>query len=160
MELTCRPRCTAECPMALAIKQRRNLNGGGREAVVERPDGTRVPSMAFPSVLRDSTGKVVGAVNMFVDISERKRARSRFPSSPVSLNTASRTCWRPFKRPCISVSLTPPTVSNTQSRDASGRSPTSTEHDSANERRYTLRLAPRRPRVRNRDTDATMTTRR
>lgn len=63
----------AECPMAVAIKERRNLNGGGQEAVVERPDGTRVPFMAFPSVLRDSKGKVVGAVNMFVDITERKR---------------------------------------------------------------------------------------
>jgi PAS domain S-box-containing protein len=29
--------------------------------------------MAFPSVLRDSIGDVVGALNMFVDISERKR---------------------------------------------------------------------------------------
>src|SRR5205085_3010684 len=30
--------------------------------------------MAFPSPLRDSTGAVVGAVNMFFDISERKLA--------------------------------------------------------------------------------------
>jgi PAS domain S-box-containing protein len=63
-----------ECPMATAIKEKRNSNGGGQEAVVERPDGTRVPFMAFPSILRDSTGEVVGAVNMFVDISERKRS--------------------------------------------------------------------------------------
>ena len=48
-----------ECPMAAAIKDRQNLNGGGQEAVVERPDGTRVPFMAFPSILRDSAGKVV-----------------------------------------------------------------------------------------------------
>jgi two-component sensor histidine kinase len=60
--------------MAVAIKESRNTNGGGQEAVVERPDGTRVPFMAFPSILRDSTGKVVGAVNMFVDITERKRS--------------------------------------------------------------------------------------
>lgn len=67
----------AECPMAVAIKQKRSLNGGGREAVVERPDGTRVPFMAFPSILRDSTGKVVGAVNMFVDITERKQGEEQ-----------------------------------------------------------------------------------
>ena len=42
--------------------------------MAERPDGTRVPFTAFPSLLRDTTGKVVGAVNMFVDISERKRS--------------------------------------------------------------------------------------
>jgi PAS domain S-box-containing protein len=66
-----------ECPMAVAIKERRNMNGSGQEAVVERPDGTRVPFMAFPSILCDSTGKVVGAVNMFVDITERKRSEEQ-----------------------------------------------------------------------------------
>ncbi|MGB6543533.1 MAG: HWE histidine kinase domain-containing protein [Xanthobacteraceae bacterium] len=66
-----------ECPMAVAIKQGRSLNGGGQEAVVERPDGTRVPFMAFPSILRDATGEVVGAVNMFVDITERKRSEEQ-----------------------------------------------------------------------------------
>jgi PAS domain S-box-containing protein len=44
------------------------------EAAAERPDGTRVPFMAFPSPLRDASGKVVGGVNMLVDITERKRA--------------------------------------------------------------------------------------
>jgi PAS domain S-box-containing protein len=62
-----------ECPMAVVLKEKRNFNGNGQEAVVERPDGTRVPFMAFPSILRDATGEVIGAVNMFVDISERKR---------------------------------------------------------------------------------------
>jgi PAS domain S-box-containing protein len=66
-----------ECPMAVAIKEGRSPNGGGQEAVVERPDGTRVPFMAFPSILRDATGEVVGAVNMFVDISERKRSEQQ-----------------------------------------------------------------------------------
>jgi PAS domain S-box-containing protein len=66
-----------ECPMAVAIKERRHFNGSGNEAVVERPDGTRTPFMAFPSILRDSTGEVVGAVNMFVDITERKRSEEQ-----------------------------------------------------------------------------------
>jgi PAS domain S-box-containing protein len=61
------------CPMALAIEGEAVVDGQGQEAVIERPDGTRVPFMAFPSLLRDSDGKVVGAVNMFVDITERKR---------------------------------------------------------------------------------------
>ncbi|MEA2946143.1 MAG: hypothetical protein QOI40_1473, partial [Alphaproteobacteria bacterium] len=60
-------------PMALAIEGEAVVDGQGQEAVIERPDGTRVPFMAFPSLLRDSDGKVVGAVNMFVDITERKR---------------------------------------------------------------------------------------
>jgi PAS domain S-box-containing protein len=60
-----------QCPMAVVLKEGRAV--AGQEAVVERPDGTRMPFMAFPSPLRDATGKVVGAVNMFVDITERKR---------------------------------------------------------------------------------------
>ena len=66
-----------ECPMAVAIKEKQDSNGGGQEAVVERPDGTRVPFMAFPSILHDSTGEVVGAINTFVDISERKRSEEQ-----------------------------------------------------------------------------------
>src|SRR5882672_1673865 len=60
-----------QCPMAVVLKEGRVA--AGQEAVVERPDGTRMPFMAFPSPLRDPTGKIVGAVNMFVDITERKR---------------------------------------------------------------------------------------
>jgi PAS domain S-box-containing protein len=60
-----------QCPMTVVLKEGRAV--AGQEALIERPDGTRMPFMAFPSPLRDPTGKVVGAVNMFVDITERKR---------------------------------------------------------------------------------------
>ena len=63
------------CPTAPTSKEKRLTgNENGQEAIVERPDGTRVPLMAFTSLIRDATGTVVGAVNMFFDISERKRA--------------------------------------------------------------------------------------
>src|SRR5262245_60376835 len=45
------------CPMAIALKEQRAING--YEAVAERPDGTRVPFKAYPSPLRDSSGKVI-----------------------------------------------------------------------------------------------------
>jgi PAS domain S-box-containing protein len=61
------------CPMAVALKEKRDFAGNGQEAVAEQPDGTRIPFMAFPSLLRDAAGEVVGALNMFVDISDRKR---------------------------------------------------------------------------------------
>ena len=61
-----------ECPMAIAIKERRPLRGV--EAVAERPDGTRVPFMPYPTLLLDAAGDVIGAVNMLVDLSDRKRA--------------------------------------------------------------------------------------
>ena len=65
-----------QCPMAVAVKEGRSFAGNGQEAVAERPDGTRVPFVAFPSVVRDAAGAVVGAVNIFMDISERKRAEA------------------------------------------------------------------------------------
>ena len=66
------PMAHAECPMALALKEDRAVRG--MEAAVERPDGTRVPFIPYPTPLHDETGRLVGAVNMLVDISERKRA--------------------------------------------------------------------------------------
>jgi PAS domain S-box-containing protein len=58
--------------MAMALKEGRVING--MEAVAERPDGTRVPFLAFPRPFFGPSGEVVGAINMLVDISERKSA--------------------------------------------------------------------------------------
>ncbi|MDQ8729370.1 PAS domain S-box protein [Bradyrhizobium sp. LHD-71] len=59
-----------QCPMALALKERRPIRG--IEAVAERPDGTRVPFMPFPSPIFDASGRLVGAINMLVDLTEIK----------------------------------------------------------------------------------------
>ena len=61
-----------QCPMAVALRE--NLPIRGAEGVAERPDGSRVPFIPYPTPLHDSTGKTVGAVNMLVDITDRKRA--------------------------------------------------------------------------------------
>ena len=61
-----------ECPMAIALKTGRPVRG--TEAIAERPDGTRVPFMPFPTPLHDASGNVVGAVNMLVDLTERSQA--------------------------------------------------------------------------------------
>ncbi|MEA2977249.1 MAG: hypothetical protein QOF19_2769 [Alphaproteobacteria bacterium] len=63
-----------QCPMAVALKENRPIRGV--EAVAERPNGVRVPFLPFPTPLRDSAGKLTGAVNMLVDISERKQAET------------------------------------------------------------------------------------
>jgi two-component sensor histidine kinase len=60
------------CPMAMALKENRPVRGV--EALAERPDGTRRPFLPFPTPLRDLSGRLVGAVNMLVDIGERKDA--------------------------------------------------------------------------------------
>ena len=64
-----------QCPMALALKEDRTVRG--MEAIAERPDGTRVPFIPFPTPIHDATGKLVGAVNMLVDITDRKHAEER-----------------------------------------------------------------------------------
>lgn len=60
-----------QCPMAKALKEKRPNRG--MEAVAERPDGSRVPFMPYPSPIFDASGHLIGAVNMLVDLTELKR---------------------------------------------------------------------------------------
>ena len=69
-----RPMRHEECPMAVTLREGRPVRGV--EAVAERPDGSRVPFIPYPTPLRDAAGKVVGAINMLVDISERRQAET------------------------------------------------------------------------------------
>jgi PAS domain S-box-containing protein len=64
-----------ECPMAVALKENRPVRGA--EAIAERPDGTRIPFIPYPTPLHDSDGNLTGAINMLVDITERKKAEER-----------------------------------------------------------------------------------
>lgn len=63
------------CPMAMALKSGEAVHG--LEAVYERPDGTRGAFLAYPTLLRGPDGGIAGAVNMLVDISDRKQAEER-----------------------------------------------------------------------------------
>jgi PAS domain S-box-containing protein len=64
-----------QCPMAIALKEDRPVRGA--EAIAERPDGSRVPFIPYPTPLHDESGALIGAVNMLVDITERKNAEQR-----------------------------------------------------------------------------------
>lgn len=64
-----------ECPMAIALKAGEAVRG--YEAIAERPDGTRVSFIPYPTPLHDESGKMIGAVNMLVDITKRKAAEQR-----------------------------------------------------------------------------------
>jgi PAS domain S-box-containing protein len=66
------PIALEDCPTAKAVRTGQPVRG--TEKIVERPDGTRVPVLPFPTPLYDADGKLIGAVNMLVDITERKRA--------------------------------------------------------------------------------------
>lgn len=70
-----------QCPMAIALKERRAIRGA--EAIAERPDGKRIWFMPYPTPLFDRDGKLTGGINMLVDITERKeaeQARARLAS--------------------------------------------------------------------------------
>jgi hypothetical protein len=57
-----------ECPMAVALREGRAIRGA--KATAERPDGTRISFVAYPTPLLDGSGALVGAVNMLLDIGE------------------------------------------------------------------------------------------
>jgi PAS domain S-box-containing protein len=63
-----------ESPMALALKQKRPIEG--MEAIAERPDGTRVPFIAYPAPVFDASGRLTGAINVLVDISHNKNVEA------------------------------------------------------------------------------------
>jgi signal transduction histidine kinase/CheY-like chemotaxis protein len=58
--------------MALALQGNEGYNE--QEIVVERPDGSRRTALAHANPFFDESGRLVGAVNILVDITERKRA--------------------------------------------------------------------------------------
>jgi signal transduction histidine kinase len=61
-----------QCWMALALQKNREYNG--YELVMERPDGTRVMVLAHANPIHDEDGKLIGAVNVLVDITGQKQA--------------------------------------------------------------------------------------
>jgi two-component system cell cycle sensor histidine kinase PleC len=77
-----------ECPMAVTVKENRPVRGA--EAVLERPDGTLIPVIPYPTPLVDAEGRVVGAVNLLVDITERKQAERALRQREHELHEAQR----------------------------------------------------------------------
>lgn len=61
-----------QCPMAICLKENRDIRGV--EGIAERPDGTRFNFLPMPTPLRDSHGRLIGAVNVLVDVTDRRRA--------------------------------------------------------------------------------------
>lgn len=61
-----------EAPMAITLREGRAARS--EEIVIERPDGIRRHVLPHPQPMFDSAGAVVGAVNMLVDMTDRKQA--------------------------------------------------------------------------------------
>ncbi len=64
-----------QCPMAVALREGRPVRGA--LAIAERPDGSRLTFEPYPTPLFDSEGQLIGAVNMLVDVTERKASEER-----------------------------------------------------------------------------------
>lgn len=67
-----RPMPHEQCPMAIALNEARSVRG--YEAVAVRPDGTRAAFIPYPTVVFDANGRLIGAINVLVDVTERRRA--------------------------------------------------------------------------------------
>ena len=58
------------CPMAVAIRERRAIRG--KVAIAMRPDGSRRAFTPYPTPLFDAAGRLSGAVNMLVDVTDEQ----------------------------------------------------------------------------------------
>ncbi len=67
------PIAPEDCAMAKTLKSGSDL--GSQEVVIERPDGSRRFVLVHPQIVRDG-GVVLGAVNVIIDITERKNAEN------------------------------------------------------------------------------------
>jgi PAS domain S-box-containing protein len=61
-----------QCWMARALRENKQFNGC--EILIERPDGNRLTALAHANPIYDKSGTLVGAVNVLIDIGNRKRA--------------------------------------------------------------------------------------
>jgi len=68
-----------QCPMAVAVTEKRTVRGV--EAMGERPDGTRFTFLANATPLYDANGVFKGAMNVMMNITDRKQAEDKLRES-------------------------------------------------------------------------------
>jgi two-component system, chemotaxis family, CheB/CheR fusion protein len=66
------PMSHGECWMALALRDGKAYSG--QEIVIERPEGNRCIALAYANPFRNERGELAGAVNVLVDITDRRHA--------------------------------------------------------------------------------------
>lgn len=82
-----RPMAHDECPMAIALKEDRPVRGGS--AIAERPDGTLVHFQPYPSPLHDDDGRLIGGVNLLIDVTDRQDAAAALATTTAELAVSS-----------------------------------------------------------------------
>lgn len=78
-----RPMAHGECPMAICLKEGREVRG--HTAIAQRPDGTQIFFQPYPTPLFDQEGQLIGAVNVLVDVTERRQIEDDLRSTAQAL---------------------------------------------------------------------------
>jgi signal transduction histidine kinase len=86
-----------ECWMALAIRDNREYSG--EEIMIERPNGERLTALANANPIRDDFGNVLGAVNVLVNISERKKSEETLKDADRAKNVFLATLAHELRNP-------------------------------------------------------------
>ena len=81
-----RPMRHDECPMAVALKEGRAVRD--EEALLERPDGSRVWFRPYPTPIVDRDGHTTGAVNVLIDLTEQRRTEDELRATAKALTAS------------------------------------------------------------------------
>lgn len=68
-----------DCPMAVTLRE--GISIQGTEVIIERPDGTRRNVRPYPSPIHNRSGKMIGAVNVLVDVTEARQSEEAMRQS-------------------------------------------------------------------------------
>jgi PAS domain S-box-containing protein len=71
------------CPIAIALTEGRAITD--QEILVERPNGDKLNIVPHPVPFMDSSGRITGAVNMLIDITESKKAEENIKKQNLEL---------------------------------------------------------------------------
>jgi K+-sensing histidine kinase KdpD len=76
------PMAHEDCPMGVALKEQRIVRG--QEILVDRPDGVRCVVQPYPSPVCDVSGRLIGAINVLIDVTAQYEARSELQAALVA----------------------------------------------------------------------------
>jgi hypothetical protein len=110
-----------ECPMADVL--RTGVSVRAQEVHIELPDGSRGIALVDIEAVKDSDGNIIGAVNCFQDITERKWAEERERTLACEVDHRAKNLLALVQAAVQPLTPTSSKISRRQSKDASKRYP-------------------------------------